>query len=104
MFYKVLFRGKTIDVLDGLLYAKYQLKHKTLLLCSASEAELVLSGDRKNAYHTSALKSPPTDIFDTVTIEEIDRYEYEKLRIMNLKSPEEIAESIVLELIERGVL
>lgn len=104
MFYKVLLRGKIIDVLDRLLYAKYQLKHKILLLCPDTEAELVLSSDRKNAYHTSALLSPPTDIFDTVTIEEIDRYEYEKLKTMNLKSPEEIAESIILELMERGVL
>lgn len=104
MFYKIIHNQRVIDALDQLEYVRYQLKHNTLLLCDEKEAEAVLSSDRTRAYHLSSLCRPRADVFDTVTLEEIDKYEYEKLVMMNLRTPEEIAKNMILELIERGVL
>lgn len=103
-FYKVIKNRQVIDVLDKLVYVKYQLKHNILLLCEESEAQGILSSNGEYAWHTPTLLKFPIDIFDTVTVEEIDEYEFNRLKLFNLKSPEEIAESILLELMERGVI
>lgn len=104
MYYKVIYNQKVIDVLDKLQYCKYQLKHRVLLLCDESEAQGILSSSGETAYHISTTLPFPTDIFPTVTIEEIAYPEYEQLSRLCLKTPEQIMEEVVMELIERGVL
>lgn len=99
-----MYNKRVIDVLNMLIFVRYQLKHKTLLLCDESDAEGILSSDRSTAYHISSLRKFPTDTFDTVTLVEIDKFEYEELTKLNLKTPDEIAQTILLELMERGVL
>lgn len=103
MYYKVIQNQKTIDILDSLKYVKYQLKHKTLLLCDKKEACGVLSSNGTTAYHTSEYLSFPCDDFQTVTIEEITKSEYDSLARLHLKTPEEIAQEIIMDLMERGV-
>lgn len=104
LYYKIIYNQRVIDTLDKLYYVKYQIKHNTLLLCTEKDAEAILSSDKTKGYHLSTLKKPQADVFDTVSIEEIDRFEYDKLVMMNLKTPEEISKSIILELMERGIL
>ncbi len=104
MFYKVIKNQKIIDVLNKLQFVKYQVKNKTLLLCDESEAQGILSSDGEHAWHLSTLNKFPVDIFDTVSIEEIDKVEYERLKILGMKSVEEITQSILLELIDRGIM
>lgn len=104
MYYKVIQNQKVIDILDCLRFVKYQLKHRTLLLCDEAQAQGVLSSDGTTAYHTSANLPFPCDIFPTVTIEEITKAEYNSLARLHLKTPEEIAQEIIVDLIERGVL
>jgi hypothetical protein len=42
--------------------------------------------------------------YDTVKLVEIDQYEYKRLRMLNLSTPEEIADSVILSLIEDGII
>ena len=104
MYYKVIKEQKTISVLDRLIYVKYQPKHKTLLLCDKSEAQGILAPDGVTAWHTSDCLAFPVDIFDTVTLVEIDQYEYNRLKMLNCMTAQEIAAEIMTDLIERGVL
>lgn len=104
MHYKVLKNGKTIDVLDGLVYLKYQEKHNIMLLCSEYEAQAILSSDKETVWHVKGMCKLPVDGYDTVELEEIDSYEYKKLKNLSLKTPEEIIDAFVLELVENGVL
>lgn len=104
MYYKVIHNQKTIDLISGKLqYVKYQLKHKVLLLCEEKDAQGVLA-DSGKCYHLVTCLPFPCDEFPTVTIEEISEHEYEQLSRLCLKTPEEIAEEIILELMGRGVL
>lgn len=104
MYYKVLKDGKIIDVLDEIVYLKYQKKHNIMLLASISDAEAFLSSDEKHIWHDASLLPLPVEGYDTVELEEIDVYEYEKLKALNCKSIEEIQENFLMELIESGVL
>lgn len=105
MYWKVIKNKKVIDVLDKLQYCRFQLKHKTLLLCDESVAQGILSHDGTTAYHLETCSEKfPIDIFPICSVEEIDKYEYESLLISLFKSPDEIANEIIKELIERGVM
>jgi len=104
MYYKVIKDNKVIDVLDRLVYGKYQLKHDRINLCSIEEAQVILSSDKKHAWHEKTLHQVPVDKYETVIIEEIDVYEYERLRCLNMKTPEEIIDAFVMELLEGNIL
>lgn len=104
MYYKVLKNDKVIDVLDQLIFMKYQPKHKIMVLCSESEAQAILSSDKIHIWHEPTLYNIPVSGYDTVTIEEIDEYEYQQLKILNGKTPQEIIDMYTLSLIEGGIL
>ena len=94
MFYKVIKDGKVIDVLDKLIYLKYQPKHKIMVLCSEDDAQAILSSDTKTIWHEETLYHIPVDLgYDTVSIQKIDKYEYEQLKILNMKTPQEIVDN-----------
>ena len=106
MYYKVLKNNKVIDVLDNLIYLKWQPKHKIMVLSDINEAQAILSSDNETIWHEKTLYRIPTDEpkFDTVEIVEIDEYEYKKLRVLNMKSPEEIIDEFVLSLFESNII
>lgn len=104
MAYKVIKNKKVIDLLPKLVFVKYQLKHNILLLCDEKEAQGILSSDGNTAYHISTLLPFPVDTFDSVSVEEIDQREYERLKAFHMQTPEEVAEAVLLDLMERGVL
>ena len=106
MYYKVLKDNKVIDVLDKLIYLKWQPKHKIMVLSDINEAQAILSSDNETIWHEKTLYRIPTDEpkFDTVEIVEIDEYEYKKLRVLNMKSPEEIIDEFVLSLFESNII
>lgn len=104
MYYKVLKDDKVIDVLDKLVFLKYQPKHNRMLLCEPYEAQAVLSSDKNTIWHESTLAPIPVDGYDTVTIKKIDKYEYKQLKVLNGHTPEEIIDSYTLMLIEEGIL
>lgn len=104
MYYKVIKNDKVIDVLDKLIYMKYQPKHKVMVLCDENEAQAILSSDKNTIWHEVTMYRIPVHGYDTVRIEEIDEYEYKRLKMLNLMSAEEIIDSFLNTLIEEGML
>lgn len=104
MYYKVTKDGKVLDVLDHLTFVKYQEKNNIMVVCAKEEAQAIISSDDKYIWHVYGLYQIPVDGYDTVYLEEIDKYEYGKLKMLNLKTPEEIIDAYTLSLINGGVL
>lgn len=104
MYYKVMKDNKVIDVLDKLIYLKYQPKHKIMVLTDENDAQAILSSDQNAIWHEKSLYNIPVDGYDTVELIEINKYEYEQLRILNNKTPEEIIDEFVLSLLTEGVI
>ena len=104
MYYKVLKDNKVIDVLDSLIYLKWQPKHKIMVLSDENEAQAILSSDGNSIWHEETLYKIPVSGYDTVRIEEIDEYSYKQLKMLNGKTPESIIDEYNLLLIEMGVI
>ncbi len=104
MYYKVIKNNKVIDVLDNLVYLKYQKKHNRMILCNELEAQAFFSSDREHIWRTEGLYELPVEGYDIVSLVEIDKYEYEQLRVLNMKSPESIIDEYNLLLLELGVI
>lgn len=104
MYYKVIKNNKVIDVLDNLIYLKWQPKHKIMVLSDENEAQAILSSDKNTIWHERTLYKVPVDGFDTVDLIEIDEYEYKQLKILNLKSAQEIIDEYTLLLLNDEVI
>lgn len=104
MYYKVLKNGKVIDALDKLIFLKHHKKYNRMILSNEEEAQAFLSSDERYAWHEKSLRPIPVEGYDTVEIEKIDVYEYEKLRRLNMKTEQDIIDDFVLSLFESGVL
>ena len=96
MYYKVIYNSRVIDVLDKLIYLKWQEKHKVMVLCDENSAQAILSSDGDTIWHEDTLYKIPVDGYETVTLEKIDKYEYEKLKALNCKDATEIFDQAVL--------
>ena len=104
MFYKVIKNNKVIDVLDQLIYLKWQPKHKIMVLSDENQAQAILSSDKNTIWHEKTLYRIPVSGYDEVSVEEIDEFEYKQLKMLNGKTPEEIADEIILSLIENNII
>jgi hypothetical protein len=106
MFYKVIKNNKVIDVLDNLTYLKWQPKNKIMLLSDLKNAQAILSSDNNTIWHEITLHKLPDDApkYDTVELIPIDEYEYKQLRVLNMRTPEQIIDEYNLLLLEMGVI
>ena len=104
MFYKVVKDNKVIDVLDHLIYLKWQPKHKIMVLSDINEAQAILSSDNETIWHEKTLYKVPVEGYDTVELVEVDEYEYKQLKALNMKTPEAIIDEFVLLLFENNIL
>ena len=104
MYYKVIKNNKVIDVLDNLIYLKWEPKHKIMVLTDENDAQAILSSGNENIWHEKTLYKVPVDGYETVSVEPIDEFEYKQLRILNMKSPESIIDEYNLLLLEMGVI
>lgn len=104
MFYKVMKNNKVIDVLDSLIYLKWEPKHKIMVLSDENQAQAILSSDKNTIWHERTLYRIPVDGYETVELIEISEHEYKQLRMLNLKTPEEIIDCFVLSLLEDNIL
>lgn len=96
MYYKVIYNDKVIDALDKLVYLKYQEKHNRMVFCNESEAQAILSSDGNEIWHVEGLYDVPVAGYDTVRIEEIDKYDYKQLKALNYKTIEDVIDIAVL--------
>ena len=106
MYYKVIKNNKVIDVLDNLIYLKWDSKHKIMVLTDEDFAEAILSSSKDDIWHVKGFYKIPVDEpkFETVELMEIDKFEFEQLKMLNGKSPEEIADAVILDLINNGII
>lgn len=107
MFYKVVKDNKVIDVLDKLVYLKWEPKHKIMVLCDENEAQAVLSSGKDDFYHERTLYKIPdgADVkYETVQIFDIDEREYRQLKMFNCKSINEVLDEYTMLLISEGVI
>lgn len=104
MYYKVLKDNKVIDVLDRLSFVRYQPKHGIMIACARDKAQAIVSSDGEYIWHVKGLYSIPVDGYDIVEIEPIDKFEYGRLRALNLKTPEEIIDEVVLFMLQNNIL
>ena len=104
MFYKVMKDNKVIDVLDRLVFLKYQEKYNRMQFCDEEEAQAIYSSDGEHIWHEKSLYKIPVSGYDEVESVEIDEYEYKKLKILNLKTPEEMMDAFLMTLISEGVV
>lgn len=106
-YYKVIKDDKVIDVLNSneIHYLKYSKKHGRMFSADGiNDAQAIFSSDQKYVWHVNILRNIPIDGYDTVELKEIDVYEYDKLKMLNGKSPEQIIDDFLLKLIENGVI
>lgn len=101
MYYKVLKDNRVIDVLERLIYVKWQERNKVMILCDENTAQGIISSDGNHIWHEPSLYKIPVDGYDTIQLEEIDEYEYEQLKALNLKTAEEIFDQAVLLTMQR---
>lgn len=104
MYYKVIKNNKVIDVLDNLIYLKWEPKHKIMVLSDINEAQAIMSSDKNTIWHEKTLYKVPVNGFDEVEVFEIDEYEYKQLKVLNGNTPQEIIDSFLLTLIENNIL
>lgn len=103
--YKILKSGRVVDVLNKLIYVKWQPKHQIIVLCTENDAQGFLSSDGNHVWHEPSLYNFPEECngkYDSIEIEEIDKFEYESLKALNYKTAEEIFDEAVLLMLERG--
>lgn len=104
MYYKVLKNGRAIDALDRLIFVRYQEKHHVMVNCSEDYAQGIVSSNGDYIWHVAGYYDIPCPGYDTVEIEPIDVYEYDQIKSLRGKTPEEIIDAYTLSLIEGGVL
>lgn len=107
MYYKVLKDGKVIDVLKDseVVYLKYQERYDRMIFCDESEAQAIFSSDRKHIWHEASLYNVPVqNRYDTVSLEEIDEFEYRNWKIFDCENPQQLIDNYTLMLIEDGVI
>ena len=104
MYYKVMINKRMIDLLDQLIYVEYQKKNDVFLLCDEEHAQGVMSSDMNDIWHVDNYPSIDKEGVDTVSLIEIDKYEYEQLNPLGMKTPEEIIDAYTLSLLNGGVL
>lgn len=106
MYYKIIKNNRVIDILTHISYVKFQQKHKIMLNCDEASAQGILSSDGNYIWHLDYLYNFPLEAgdIDTVEIQKIDEYEYNQLKSLNMKTPEEIIDEYTLLLIKGGIL
>jgi hypothetical protein len=104
MYYKLVKNNKVVDVLDHLTYLKWQPKHKIMLLSDLGEAQAILGSDGNTVWHVEGFYDLPVEGYDTVKLIEIDKFEYNQLKMLNYKTPEEIIDAFVASLLEDNII
>ena len=91
-YYKILKNNAVVDVNNT--YFRYQRKRMNIINCSAEDAELIQSSDRKNFYTTGWLKPLPQGVHaEWVEALLVNKEEYDRLK-EQLKTKDFIIEEL----------
>ena len=99
MFYKVVYNGKIIDVLDNLVHLKYQPKHNRMVLCGEDGAQATISSDGNHIWHVDGWYDVPVSGYETVRLLPINEFEYGRLKSLELGSKEDILDEFTRSII-----
>ena len=75
-----------------------------MVFSDENDAQAILSSDKNTIWHERTLYNVPVSGYDTVDVIEIDEYEYKQLKMLNGKTPQEIADEVILSLLESGII
>ncbi len=103
MYFKVVYNGSVLDVLDTLRFVRYDARHNNIIGCDEEYAEGFLSSDRTKAYRIEGMAINGKE-FDTVVLVRIDKAEYDAIKPFRGQTKEEIIDEYNKMLIEMGVL
>lgn len=106
MYYKVMSGDRVIDVLDNIVYLKYQPKHDIMVICDIDEAQAILLSDGETIVHERDLYDIPCEKYNHGEVEliEIDEYEYKQRKALNLSIADEIVDEFLLSLFDMGII
>ena len=104
MYYKLVKNNKVVDVINNLVTLKWQPEHNTMILCDPIESQAVLGSDYNTIWCDSLSCSEPINGYDIVDIFEIDKHEYDQLKIFSCRTLEEVLDEYTLRLINEGVI
>lgn len=106
MYYKVIKDNRVIDVIDHLIYLQWQPRNKIMLTCKSKDAQAFYSSDGSTIWRDELFNDIPKSApkFDVVKLIEIDEYEYKQLKMLNGKTAEQIADELILDLINSGII
>lgn len=79
-YYKIIKDENIIDVLQNVVYVKYQKRNKLLLRCNKEDAMGILSSCQTTAYHVEGMTEFPINKYITVKMAECDFDEYASLK------------------------
>lgn len=98
--------NKVIDVLDDVVHLKWQPKHQIMVLTNENDSQAFLSSDKNTIWHEKTFFSVPDEAgqYDSVELIEIDEYEYRQLKVLNMKSPQEIIDEYTLFLLNDNMI
>ena len=104
MYYKVLKNDAVIDVLDSLVYVKWQKKYDVMVLATERDAQGILQSDQTTIWHVRGLPKIQSPGYDTVELRAIDEQEYKQRKMLLGKTPEEIIDAFVLSLLDSNII
>lgn len=102
-YYKVEKDGYVTGLLTEFRYIRYDKRHQLVVSCSPEYAEGFLSEDFTHYWRTPDMREGGGN-FETVDVTEITEYEYNKLRILDMKTPQEIIDAYTMSLIDGGII
>lgn len=92
MYWKVIKDGMVVDVLDKIVYLRYQEKYNRMIYSDENYAQAIFSSDRESVWHVDNLCDIPVSGYETVSLEEIDEFEYKRLKALNCGTIEDIVD------------
>ena len=105
MYYKILNNDdKVVDVLHQLIFLRWHQEHQMMMICEERRAQGILSSDADKCWHIEGMYRVPVDGYPAMKLVQISKEEYERLHMLNGKTPEEIIDNYTLYLINKGVL
>ena len=103
MFYKVIKDGKVLDVIDRIVYVRYNKRHNDVHICDPENSNAFLSSDKSRCWRVQSMRPCEMD-FETVVVQQITEQEYMQLKALTLRTPEEIIDAYTLALVMGGVI
>lgn len=103
MYYKVVKNNKVLDLLTRIETVRFSKRNGFIIRCLPDRSEGFMSSDYQRVYKTPQMLDNGMN-WTVVDLVEIDEHEYNQLKMLNGKSPQEIIDAYTLTLMEEGII